>query len=350
LSIETLYIHKKNIGELLNYIHQRSYSSVFFLVDENTERYCLPRLKNLLDGIGTYEILRIKSGEENKTLDNCQLLWKKLLALNADRHSLLINIGGGVITDLGGFTAAIFKRGIDYINIPTSLLAMVDAAVGGKTAVDFSGLKNQIGSFYFPVCVYLDIGFLSTLPIRHLQNAFAEIFKYGLSLDKALWNQSISFKNDLFGISEAIIFRCIELKNSIVQLDVNESGLRKILNFGHTFGHALESCFLAKKGNSLLHGEAVAAGMIMEIMLSVKLHLLKKEDSEEIIINIISFFPKISIDQNDLSSIVNFMKADKKNQSSKVNFTLLKDIGVACYDQFIDLHLIYEVLDEYQRL
>ena len=233
------------------------------LLDENTRRHCLPLLETK-----NAELLEIESGEKNKHIQTCTQLWKTLIDLGADRHSLLINLGGGVICDIGGFVASTFKRGIDFIHIPTTLLAQADASVGGKTGVDFANLKNQVGVFSNPKAVFVFPQFLDTLDERQLRSGFAEIIKHALIRDKTLWHtiQSVDV-NDRSGLTD-VISQSLQIKNDIVTDDPFEKGLRKILNFGHTIGHAVESVSLRQHKKQLLHGEAVAIGMICEAYLS----------------------------------------------------------------------------------
>ncbi|VAW25421.1 3-dehydroquinate synthase, partial [hydrothermal vent metagenome] len=219
-------------------------STLFILVDENTNSHCLPILLQEIATPITIEIIEIESGEENKNLETCTGVWNALTELGADRKSLILNLGGGVITDLGGFVASTFKRGIAFINIPTTLLSMVDASVGGKTGVDLGVLKNQIGLFSDPEMVLIDSRYLETLPKRELRSGLAEIIKYGLTYDTKVWNNINEFKELNINELVPLIYRSIEIKNEITTKDPREAGLRKVLNFGHTLGHAIESYFL----------------------------------------------------------------------------------------------------------
>ena len=226
-------------GNSLSKLDISGYSKVAILVDENTKRDCLPKLPQFENPI----IIEIKSGEENKNINTCNFIWEQLTAQHFDRNSLLINLGGGVIGDMGGFAASTYKRGIDFIQIPTTLLAMVDASVGGKLGVDFNGLKNQIGLFNNPESVLIFPEFLETLPENQLKSGFAEVVKHALISDKNLWEELTSTTFDKLNW-EAIILTSIQIKNNIILSDPFEKGNRKKLNFGHTFGHAVESYYL----------------------------------------------------------------------------------------------------------
>ncbi len=331
----TIHIGDNSLFELNKFLSENKHSSVFILVDENTKKRCLPLLKKSFLVPFSLSVIQIKSGEKNKNIRTCEKIWKELSKHNADRKSLLINLGGGVITDMGGFAASTYKRGIDFINIPTTLLAQVDASVGGKTGIDFSGIKNQIGTFSFPKAVFINPGFLKTLNKRELLSGFAEVIKHGLIADRNYWKEIQASSPALIqgekgGGDDAydkIIFRSVQIKNDIVGKDLYESGPRKMLNFGHTIGHAVESASLKTK-QKLLHGEAIAIGMICEAYLSRKYCGLPSEDLNsiaEFITRIFNFKPiKFSV-----KKLMDLMKQDKKNKNSEINFTLLSTIGKA---------------------
>ena len=300
-----------------------TYSQLAILVDENTKRDCLPIFLEAtnIDAI----LIEIPSGEEYKNLEGCQLIWNALSAHHFDRNSLLINLGGGVIGDMGGFAASTYKRGIDFIQIPTSLLAMVDASVGGKLGIDFAYLKNQIGVFSNPKAVLINPVFLNSLPKNQLLSGFAEVVKHALIADKYYWKEIKT--NPLEKMNwVSVIHQSVVIKNNIVTQDPLEKGERKKLNFGHTFGHAIESYHLAE-GNPILHGEAVALGMIIES----KLSKLNKDQREDIILFVKNVF---SIPQTPpQQELVKWMKSDKKNRKEKINFTLLNGIGSSIINQ-----------------
>lgn len=341
--------HERAYAELNRFIADRNPSKIFILVDENTRKYCLPLLQNTMDNCD-YEVIQIAAGEAFKNIGTCEIVWKELTENGADRKSLLINLGGGVITDLGGFVASTFKRGISFVNIPTTLLSMVDASVGGKTGVDLGVLKNQVGLFSDPEMVLIDTAFLNTLDKRELYSGLAEIIKYGLSYDIKLWNEIISFKNLSISNIESLIFRSIEIKNEVVTEDPKENGLRKILNFGHTIGHAIESYFLENEpDNKLLHGEAIAIGMITAGYLSNKILGFPLKQLEEIKRHLHRIYGKKRIEKSKYQGIVELLIHDKKNVGGQVNFVLLSDFEKFEFDCKADTQLIIESLDFYQK-
>ncbi len=324
-------VHLEDLAQaaLQQYVAKSSYSKVFLLVDENTKKHCLPFFKKKLN-VSVDHILEIPSGEENKTVATCMKVWDALSKNDADRKSLLINLGGGVLTDLGGFVASTYQRGIDFINIPTTLLSMVDASIGGKTGVDLGTLKNQIGVINQPKMVVVFPEFLKTLDQRQLTSGFAEMLKHGLIKDEAYWTalRNISDLGDA-----ASIQRSIALKNEVVMEDPTEKGLRKILNFGHTLGHAIESyCLESPQRKTLLHGEAIAVGMILEAYLSHELKGLPRLSLEEIKDTFLQHFDPVVFDSNDIDSILALLRYDKKNSHGNINFVLLQAIGEAVTD------------------
>lgn len=309
----------------------KDYSSIFVFIDENTHEHCLPYFMSNLEGVFPIEIIEVESGEINKTLETCTGVWEALSELGADRKSAMINLGGGVITDMGGFIASCFKRGIDFYNIPTTLLSMVDASVGGKTGVDLGMLKNQIGIIIEPEFVIIDQTYLSTLDQRQLKSGFAEILKHGLIADANYWNQ---LKNHFDKISiEAAIQTSVQIKANVVQEDPREKGLRKILNFGHTLGHAIESYFLSLgEDKMLLHGEAIAIGMIMEAYLSTIYSGLSNEELEQISQTLINHYGWIELTETDKRESIKLLKFDKKNSHGQIKYVLLEQIGKAVID------------------
>ncbi len=348
----TVPVHYTNASfeELNSYILKTDFSKIFILVDENTKKYCLPILKEVT--LFSFSTIEIKSSETHKNLDTLQQIWKTLTDKAADRKSLLLNLGGGVITDIGGFAAATFKRGMRFINIPTTLLGMVDASVGGKTGIDFNGLKNQIGLFTNPEMVLVYKDFLQTLPTRELQSGMAEVIKYGLIADIKIWKY---FKelNSNSKISNEIIQNSIQIKEQIVQTDPKEKGIRKTLNFGHTLGHAIETHFLSKsKKKQLLHGEAVAIGMILATHLSYQTKNLPLQTLTAITSSIKNYYqnaiPK-RISKKDYSPIIDLLKHDKKNTNGKVNFILISAIGKPLLDCEVTDSEIVSALDYYSN-
>ncbi|MBP6074079.1 MAG: 3-dehydroquinate synthase [Flavobacterium sp.] len=324
------------------------YSKIFILVDENTSQYCLPYfLSNLATEI-EIEIIELEAGELHKNIATCTEVWGALSELGADRKSILLNLGGGVISDLGGFVACTFKRGIDFITIPTTLLGMVDAAIGGKNGVDLDHLKNQIGRISEPKAVVIDTQFLTTLPAQEMRSGLAEMLKHGLIFDAAYWNKFKNLTNLNTEHLDDLIHRSIQIKNEIVLQDINELNVRKTLNFGHTLGHAIESYFLSENSKkTLLHGEAVAAGMILESYLSKEQNGLSQEEYQEIKYIINETFERISFSNEAIETIIEFLQFDKKNAFGEIQFVLLEKIGHATINQKIDKSLIYKAFEDY---
>lgn len=325
-------------------LSERNYSKIFILVDQNTDKHCLNKISLFLD-IPYFKLL-IKPGEIYKNLETCSEIWKFLSDHKADRKSLFINIGGGVIGDMGGFCASTYKRGIDFINIPTTLLAQVDASVGGKLGIDFQGLKNQIGIFSEPQAVFICSNFLDTLSDRERMSGFAEIIKHALIVDKNYWNQIKDFsENNLTDI----INKSVMIKKEIVNLDPEEKNIRKKLNFGHTIGHAIESFSLENDEDPLTHGECIAIGMICESYISYQLNDLQKKDLEEITTYILSKYPKYYLDPERFPVYLNLMKNDKKNENDNINFTLLKEIGLSEINKYSSFEQIYNSFEHYNK-
>lgn len=311
---------------LNKFLLQSNYSSYAILCDEHVFTHCLPGLLFHCPTLNEAEIIELESGEEHKTIDTCIQVWGALTDTGMDKKSLLINLGGGVITDLGGFAASSFKRGIDFINIPTTLLAMVDAGIGGKTGVDFEGIKNHIGTTYLPKAVFTAPFFLETLSERHIKNGYAEVIKIALIADAAFWNHLKQSTTSAHFYSEETITQAIELKNSIVKKDPLEHGIRKSLNFGHSIGHALESALIAQ-GKDILHGEAIATGMVVEAAIARDLKFISKAEYAEIERYIHSIYKKIKLTKATQNLVLNFIKHDKKNEHRHLCFALPKGIG-----------------------
>ena len=343
--------HEIHFGELAKltleqFLTQNEYSKVFLLVDENTNVHCLKLFKEIYSDAIEKPIV-IKAGEVYKTIDACVDVWNALSNFGGDRKSILINLGGGVVTDLGGFVASTFKRGIDFINIPTTLLAMVDASVGGKTGVDLGVLKNQVGVINQPKMVLVFPEFLNTLDQRQLKSGFAEMLKHGLISDKAYW-QELNSRDT--AQDESHIQRSIVIKNKIVEQDPTEQSVRKKLNFGHTLGHAIESYFLEhSEKEALLHGEAIAIGMILEGYLSHKLTGMSKLELEEIKKVFLSHYSKVDFTKDDIAIIIDLLKHDKKNSHGNINFVLLEEIGNALVDIKVPTHLFEDAFAYYKE-
>jgi 3-dehydroquinate synthase len=340
-----IYI-ENGLSALDQYIQENKFSKLFFLVDSTTDELCLPIVLENLPSVTSYDIITIDPGEENKNIDFCIGIWKMLLDFEADRNSLLINVGGGVVTDMGSFAAATFKRGIAFVHVPTTLLSQVDASVGGKTGIDMDEVKNCIGTFTQPKAVVIDPIFLKTLSERQLVSGFAEMIKHGLISDPKEFDilKNTTPKN----ISIARIEQSICIKNNIVKSDPEEKGLRKILNFGHTIGHAIESYFLQSK-NPLLHGEALAMGMYCETYLSQKHNSLSEKEAEEIYELLKTTFPLAAIPEAAVSTLLNFMKQDKKNLGDQIGFALLDNIGSCSYNHYFSTEEITQSLHFYQK-
>jgi len=322
---------------------------LFLLVDSNTARDCLPILIKGFTNEKAFTRILIPAGEENKNINTVIHIWEMLGSSEAGRDALLVNLGGGVVCDLGGFAASTYKRGISYINVPTTLLAQVDAALGGKTGCNLDHIKNSIGTFAMPEAVFIQREFLDTLPEKHIRNGFAEMLKYGLVADRSLWND-MKIKLVQNGADIVLICRCVAIKNEIVDADPKETGLRKILNFGHTIGHAIESASMETGIDSLLHGEAVAIGMICEAFLSNRHAGLSEAELEEISDTIIDIFGATSILAMSKLEIIKRMRNDKKNALGHIGFTLIPEIGKAVYNRYIAEADIAESLDYYIKL
>lgn len=342
-------IHFDNsIAELAKFVKQGHYSRFFILTDENTGVHCLPVIKEQLESMDNFDIIEINAGEESKDIDFCIGIWKMLIDFGADRQSLLINLGGGVISDMGGFAASTFKRGIDFVHVPTTLLSQVDASVGGKTGIDIDSIKNIIGTFTQPKAVFIAYEFLKTLPARQILSGTAEMLKHGLIMDAAYWDLLKS--SDLATPAPELIYRSVEIKNKVVLEDPTEKGLRKSLNFGHTIGHAVETNSLINDDLSLSHGEAIAIGMICEAYLSHKKCGLSSEDLNEIVTVINNLYPRYPLANADTATLLALMLKDKKNQNGKINCTLLTHIGQCSLDNICTEAELCESLAYYANL
>lgn len=344
----SVYFDLKGYETLAEMLNPSLYSKIFILVDENTSQYCLPHLLNHLATEMEIEIIELEVGEIHKNIATCTEVWGALSELGADRKSIMINLGGGVISDLGGFVACTFKRGIDFINIPTTLLSMVDASIGGKNGVDLGNLKNQIGIIREPKAVLVDTQFLSTLPQNEMRSGLAEMLKHGLIFDKKYWDKFKNIKDLHTEDLNQLIHQSIQIKNTIVCEDLTENGVRKSLNFGHTLGHAIESYFLENESKTtLLHGEAIAVGMILESYISREKNLLTNNEYQEIKYIINDIFERIEFSQVDIDKIIELLIFDKKNEFGKVQFALLDGIGKIKINQESDNQLIYKAFEDY---
>jgi 3-dehydroquinate synthase len=343
-----LFFNENGLNYLNEILIPSNYSKIIVLVDENTNNYCLPNFLARLPTEVEIEIIEIEAGEEMKNVATCLELWQTLMDLGADRKSIILNLGGGVITDLGGFVACTFKRGIDFIHIPTTLLAMVDAAIGGKNGVDLGQLKNQIGVIKEPKAVIIDTIFLTTLPPREMRSGLAEMLKHGLIYDKNYWDEIKNVSNLNTDDLDRLIYQSVQIKNKIVSQDLTEKGIRKSLNFGHTLGHAIESYFLENENKpTLLHGEAIAIGLILESYLSLELHLITKEEYAEIKYYISDIFEPVAFTSEDVEKIISLLIFDKKNEFGKIQFALLNGIGGISLNQNVSNSIIYKAFEDY---
>ena len=343
-----IFISNQNSSLINKFISKNKYSKVFILVDSNTNKYCLDLfLEKHLSEVD-FKIVKIKEGEENKNTKNLYSAWTKISKLGGDRNSLLINLGGGLVSDLGGFVASTYNRGIDFINVPTTLLSIVDASIGGKVGINIGRLKNQVGVFNYPKLILIDTSFLETLPKREINSGFAEMLKHGLIFEKNYYKTLSELKNIDSKLSTELIYNSIKIKNEVVNRDPKEKNFRKILNFGHTLGHAIESHFLGKKKTkTLLHGEAISIGMILESYISYKILKLPYEQCKNIKQTINNNFKKVKINKEDLKSIVRLIKFDKKNRGEKVLFVLLYEIGKIKIDIEVPKKIVIESFEFY---
>ena len=329
-------------------ISECEHDKVFVLVDETTERTCWPLINRFLS-LRNDQLIVIGSTDVHKNLETLSLVWKSLGEGGATRHSCLINLGGGMVTDLGGFAAATFKRGIDFINIPTTLLAMVDASVGGKTGINFNGLKNEIGAFREAHCVILNTTFLKTLDADNIRSGYAEMLKHGLISTERMWAELVSFplaelpNPQYLSQLQRMVADSVKVKEHVVNVDPRENGIRKALNFGHTFGHAFESWAL--KHNPILHGYAVAFGMVCELYLSAIKTNFPSDKMRQTVAFIKENYGTLNITCDDYEELIELMTHDKKNKAGVINFTLLGGIGDVKINQTATEEEMKEALD-----
>ncbi|MAC65521.1 MAG: 3-dehydroquinate synthase [Flavobacteriaceae bacterium] len=346
----TVFYKEEAYQKINDYLVQHTPSKIFILVDTNTHEHCLPGFLPKISTATTIEIIEIEAGEPFKNLDTCLGVWQTMSDLEGDRKSLMINLGGGVVTDLGGFVASTFKRGINYINVPTTLLAMVDASVGGKTGVDLGNLKNQIGVISNAEMVIVDSDYLATLPSEEMRSGLAEILKHGLIADEAYWEKVGNLSELTLNDLDDIIRVSVGIKAKVVAEDPYENGLRKTLNYGHTLGHAIESyCLTHTQKKTLLHGEAVALGIILATYISKELKDFPSEKLDSITKRIVELYGKVEFSKNDIDAIIDLMKYDKKNEAGKINFVLLKDIGETEIDCQVPNNIIFDAFEFYKN-
>ncbi|MPR34460.1 3-dehydroquinate synthase [Salmonirosea aquatica] len=335
------------VSTLTEFLQGSDYSKILVITDSNTKKYCYDRLKGNLP---KHFVVSVPKGEANKTLTTCEKIWTAMTRAELDRHALVLNIGGGVVGDMGGFCAAVYKRGIDFIQVPTTLLSQVDASVGGKLGIDFHGFKNHLGVFTQPKRVLIDPVFLETLPWRELRSGFAEVVKHCLIADLAKWDEIRTRDMDEQDWSD-LIAHSVAIKKKIVAQDPTEKGLRKILNFGHTLGHAVETHFLGKPPKQrLLHGEAIAVGMVMESYLAFRKKMIDRETLDQIEEFVFSVFGKADIQRSDMDAIVSLTRQDKKNRDREVRFSLLKGAGNCAYDIVVSPKAMQGAISYYMGL
>lgn len=340
-------IGKNSLKALSSFLKKQKYSHYFILCDENTLKFCLPVLVSHCKPLEKAEIIEIESGENSKNITLCSQIWQTLIDFNADKNGLIINLGGGVVSDLGGFIASTYKRGIDFVNIPTSMLAMADASVGGKNGIDLGGIKNSIGTITQPKGVFVFTEFLESLPQDHFDNGLAEIYKIALISDKLFWKKLSAQKG--FKSVEEIIQKSISLKNAIVKKDPFEKNIRKALNFGHTIGHAIESSLLGTK-NELLHGEAILIGMICESMISMQKKLISKNEFLEILNTLLSRFIFSPIPDSANEAILKALLNDKKTNKGIIQCSLLNGVGKCKINVPVNLKHVKDSLELYNSI
>lgn len=335
--------------DLVNAISECEHDRIFVLTDETTQQLCWPKIKNFKALKNSTPII-IKATDTHKNLDTLSQVWQALSNGGATRHSLMINLGGGMVTDLGGFAASTFKRGIDFINIPTTLLAMVDASVGGKTGINFGGLKNEIGVFSDSRFVIINTQFLDTLDHYNICSGYAEMLKHGLISDERTWAELVTFNLDNPDLSQLqrMVADSIKVKERIVEADPHEHGIRKALNLGHTMGHAFES-FAMRRGTPILHGYAVAYGLISELYMSARKTAFPTDRMHQTVRFIRENYGTINITCDDYPTLIELMHHDKKNTSGIINFTLLGNVGDIRINQTANEEEIKEALDFFRE-
>lgn len=343
-----VYFNDEGFDFLNRFVAEQHPSKIFLLADKHTNECCTPIVLSVLATDIPLEIIEIEAGEPHKHIDTCTQVWYALSELGADRKSLLINIGGGVVTDLGGFVASTYMRGIPFINIPTSLLAMVDASVGGKTGVDLGALKNLVGVINNPKGVLIYPDFLATLPTEELRSGMAEMFKHGLISDEGYWHKMCNLSELTEAHLGSLIYESVVIKNEVVTQDPTEKGLRKTLNYGHTLGHAIESyCLQNPNRERLLHGEAIAIGMVLATYLSVKELGFAMEKCDQVKAVLGEYFKKQDFTYEEITDICQLMRFDKKNVGGNVHFVLLEAIGKPKIDCIVPYEEIYKAFEYY---
>ncbi len=348
MGLNTKFIYTEDSNDLDQFFKEQTkkWSSIYILVDSNTHEHCLPSFLNSVKFESDVEILEIEAGEESKDIEIATGLWMALAELKADRKSLIINLGGGVVCDIGAWVAANYKRGIDFVHVPTTLLAMVDASIGGKTGIDMGGIKNLVGSFTLPFSTLNYSPFLETLPDEEWRSGFAEMIKHGLISDAGLWSKIRNISPKDHEEIKSLIHETAGIKINIVKDDFKEKGERKKLNFGHTVGHAIETVCI-EKGDAISHGHAVALGMVLATIISVKKGLLSSSIMNLINDYILAYYSIPTCLGNEIQLVIEKARHDKKNIGDRILMVLLNDIGEAVIDIEVDEELVKEALIEF---
>ena len=349
MAAQNVIICKNLQSELQNFLQSVKYDKLFVLTDSNTLELCLPMLKEVPQLQGA-PVITVEAGDTNKNIEQVTAIWMRLCNEGASRNSLLLNVGGGMVTDMGGFVAATFKRGIHSVNVPTTLMASVDAAVGGKTGINFNGLKNEIGSFYPPLCVLIDSSFLKTLDRDNLLSGYAEMVKHALISNMETYRAILSFDLDRvdYTLLNQMVAQSVAVKERIVEEDPKEMGIRKALNLGHTVGHAYESLSF-RKGRPVLHGHAVAAGLVSELYLSYKKCGFPMENLSQVVSYLKKYYPPFFFNCDDYEALYELMTHDKKNEGGIINFTLLSQVGEVQINQSVTKEKVLESFDFYRE-
>lgn len=337
-------------AELQELLSSLNYDKLFILTDTNTQEKCYPLIQDI-PAFKEAPVITVEAGDTHKGIEQLAYIWSRLSNEGASRNSLLVNLGGGMITDMGGFAGATFKRGLHTVNIPTTLMASVDAAVGGKTGINFNGLKNEIGSFYVPECVLIDCEFLRTLDRDNLLSGYAEMIKHALISSIDTYATVMLFDLDQpmdYAFLNKMVAQSVAVKEQIVAEDPKEHGIRKALNFGHTIGHAYESLSF-KKNRPLLHGHAVAAGIVSELYLSHVVCGFPLDKLRQVVYYIKEYYPAFVFDCKDYDTLYELMTHDKKNEGGIINFTLLSKVGEVQINQEVSKEKILESLDFYRE-
>ena len=345
-----IYIDNNSFELLNKYLEEQyeSFSQIFIIVDENTHEHCLPTLINNVEKLRDAEIIEIESGEDSKNIELASQIWQMFLEFKADKNALIINLGGGVISDFGGFVASQYKRGLKYINIPTSLLGMVDASIGGKVNINLNNCKNAIGSYFYPTATFVNTYFLGTLNNRHYKNGLAELIKHFLISGKESFEQLLKNKfTENTETFDAILTSSLQIKNKIICQDPYEKDIRKTLNFGHTIGHAIESYSIANTSKELYHGEAICIGMICESYIAMQLNYITSDYLEKIKKYLTKTIGKFDISDYDKNALFEIMQNDKKNSHQSINFSLIKEKEFSTIDNYIEKNIIFDALSYY---